>query len=355
MMNLPVVLKIDMYDPEIDRIREAAQVCREDKLIVFPTETVYGLGGRMSMSGIAEKLREIKGRVDSKPFAYHIADWEMLETLQVEQTPAFRFMARQFWPGPVTLVAKNWAGEKIGIRYVKNRIAAALIQEVGEPFIATSANKSGQASPYNAQQARQMIEGCFDCLIDGGRTELAVDSTVVDIGEAIPVMLRAGAQKPEVEKAIERIKSEKIPLKKILVVCTGNSCRSPMAAGWLKHELQIRRLSDRIDVSSCGVSAREGFLVSSEAELVMSNRQIDIRGHRTHLCRKSDVWGADLILAMSAQHAVDLERLMPLAEKKIIVLDVEDPIGLGMDVYEKVFQDIQKKIKKNINEITKIS
>lgn len=354
-MNTPVIVKLDGRNLDMPRLREVVRACREDKLVVFPTETVYGIGGRMSLPGIEERLCQIKERPGEKPFAYHIGDWGMLETLQVPVTPVFRFMALQFWPGPVTLIVKDRSGAKIGLRFPRHRIASALINEIGEPFVASSANKSGQASPHTAPQAVESLGDAVEYVIDGGKTEFALDSSVVDLTGGEPVVMRKGAQGAEVEKAVEKLKSGKYPRKRILVICTGNSCRSPMAEGWLRHELELKGLSSQIEVSSCGMAAREGLPVSSEAELVLRNREIDISRHRTHACRKSDLWGADLILAMASQHAEDAARLWAPSREKTIVLDVPDPIGMGMNVYEATLADIERKIRQCMIEVTKLS
>lgn len=354
-MNPPVIVRLDARNLDMARLREVANACRENKMVVFPTETVYGIGGRMTAPAIEERLCEIKGRSQEKPFAYHIGDWEMLETLQVQVTAAFRYMAGHFWPGPVTFLARTRSGQKIGLRFPKNRIACALINEVGEPFVASSANKSGQVSPHTAQQATEALEGFFDTVIDGGRTEFASDSTIVDLAEAVPGILRKGAQAVEVEKAVEKVKSGKFPLKKILMVCTGNSCRSPMAEGWLRHELDKRGLSLQIEVTSCGVVAREGLPASPEAEFVLRNREVDISRHRSRTCRKSDIWSADLIFVMGPQHAAEVERVWASAKGKTIILDVPDPIGMGMSVYETTLNEIEKKLKPHLGVITELS
>lgn len=348
------MIKIDGREPEMPRVRELALACKQGKWVIFPTETVYGIGAPMSVPGIEEKLYAIKGRPEHKPFSYHISDWQMLEVLKVQRTPLVRTLARQFWPGPVTLIVPTEEGLKVGVRFPKCKIAQALIREVGEPFIATSANLSGKPSPHTAAQAVEHLPGVADLVIDGGKTEFMLDSTVVDASGELPSVLRKGAHGLEVEKAVEKIRASGCPRKRILVVCTGNSCRSPMAEGWLRHEIEKKGLAAAIEVISCGTSSRDGLPCTPEAEFVMRNREIDMSKFRSRFCRAGDLWSSDVILAMAEQHATHVAEMLPSSKDRTITLNVEDPIGMGMSVYEKTLSDIEKKMKSHMNKITQL-
>lgn len=351
-MAQPAVVKVDIRDPDLSKIRQLAMESRAGKLVVFPTETVYGIGAPCSVAGIQEKLIELKGRPAHKPFSLHIGEMEMVELMKIPQTPVFRHLCRLFWPGPLTLIVRDANGESVGLRYPRHRLAAALINAVGEPFVATSANLSGKPSPRNAQEALDGLgEGDY-AVIDGGPCELAVDSTVVDLTPEVPVILREGAMAAEIRAELEKISSGQFIRKRILIVCTGNSCRSPMAEGLVRDELRKKDLGGQIFVSSCGIAARPGGKATTEAILVMKNCEIDIAGHRSQPCTREDVTQADLILAMSKEHADFIGNLMPQARGKIRVLNVVDPIGMNLLIYEAVLADIQKKIKNLWNEIT---
>lgn len=349
----PTVIRFNPKDPDLRTIRDLAQFARVGRMIAFPTETVYGVGVPASKKEGIEKLYKIKGRETGKPFAYHIGDWEQLAYLNIVRTPAFRYLSKKFWPGPVTLVVQSETGEKIGIRFPRSLPACTLIVSSGEPFVATSANRSGEPSPKTAEEVIQALDGKVDFVIDAGACEIGIDSTVVDVTVRPPEILREGAEIDAVQAAIEDIRSGKVPRKKILLVCTGNSCRSPMAAGLIRQELKHRKLEREIEISTSGILARDGGSAAAEAIFVMKNREIDISEHKTRACRREEVLDSDLILAMSQDHYDFLAGLVPNVQKKIKILDVKDPIGLGMEAYEKAVKELEEKIKEEWDEIVK--
>ena len=167
-MKTTTILKLDPKDPDLSKIREVVRGAREGKIVAFPTETVYGIGGPASLPSIIPALDVIKNRESGKHYTVHIGSFDMLDFLKIKKTSKFRFLVRRFWPGPLTLIVPTEKDEKIGIRFPKNRLAAALINACGEPFLGTSANLSGQPSPVCAQDVMKQLEGRIDYIIDGG-------------------------------------------------------------------------------------------------------------------------------------------------------------------------------------------
>ncbi|OPL09102.1 MAG: hypothetical protein AVO33_07610 [delta proteobacterium ML8_F1] len=182
-------------------IEKAAEILRKGGLVVFPTETVYGLGANAFDEGAVRNIYNAKGRPSDNPLIVHIGALEDLEML-VEEVPemALRLM-EAFWPGPLTLVLRK--SPKIGfsltgglgtvaVRMPSNSVALALIRAAGVPVAAPSANLSGRPSPTRDAHVLDDLEGRVDAIILGGEVTMGLESTVVDCTGEIPTILRPG-------------------------------------------------------------------------------------------------------------------------------------------------------------------
>lgn len=342
----PKILSVDPKRIDLDELRTISGELLRGKLVAFPTETVYGIAACIHAPQAVNRLYELKGRDRNKPFSYHIGNLVTLERLHIVQSRIFRYLAHLFWPGPVTFIALDRKDEKVGLRFPKHPIAQKLLDGCSEPVVATSANRSLDRSPVTVDDVLHNFPDQIDIVIDGGKCEWGKDSTVVDVVQSPPQVLRRGTLIDEVEEAIRKIQLARYPRRKILIVCTGNTCRSPMAEGWLKAELKRKGLEEQIEVSSCGICAREGSSPTAEAILTMKNDEISVDGFRSHLCRREDVIFADLILAMGEEHERFVVNLYPPAKDRVIVLGIEDPIGMTIDFYERCYRSIQEKLAK---------
>lgn len=183
-------------------LETAAEIIRHGGLVVFPTETVYGLGANALDSDAASKIYAAKGRPSDNPLIVHIADPSEAEAL-TEVSPLFYRLARAFMPGPLTVImpkkdiipASVTAGlDTVAIRCPSHPIARRLILTAGVPIAAPSANLSGSPSPTNAIHVREDMMGRVDMIIDGGACEVGLESTIVKIeNDGLLTLLRPGA------------------------------------------------------------------------------------------------------------------------------------------------------------------
>lgn len=193
-------------------IGKAASLLALGELVAFPTETVYGLGAPLFDEETIRKLFEVKGRPADNPLIAHIGDLSQLSSLVEEIPPLVEKLAAKFWPGPLTLVLKRKASvpssvsaglSTIAVRIPSHPLARKLIQDLGQPLVAPSANLSGRPSPTTAADVLEDLDGKIAAVIDGGPCSLGLESTVLSLVHSTPKLLRPGTlSRKEIEECI---------------------------------------------------------------------------------------------------------------------------------------------------------
>lgn len=186
-------MKVNSAQPEAAKIKKAALILRNGGLVAFPTETVYGLGANMLDKDAIKKVYRIKNRPKGKPLTIHIADVKILKKMVGRIPSSAKKLIAKFWPGPLTLVLKDKTSKKTGFRIPDNRIAFLLIKEAAVPVVAPSANISGKRPPTDAQEVLKNLSGKIEMVLDGGKTQIGVESTVLDLSGRQYKILREGA------------------------------------------------------------------------------------------------------------------------------------------------------------------
>ncbi len=349
-------LFLDGIDPVAKdaAIRRAAELLAAGEVVALPTETVYGLGVNADDPAAIARLRAVKGRGEEKPFTIACAHAKTaLERAAPLPRTAVR-LARRFWPGPLTLVVPDRTGASVGLRVPGHALTRAVL-ESGPPAVAlSSANPSGETPAIDAQEVRAVFAGRIAAVLDGGRAAIGQPSTIVRADQNGLEVLRTGILSAEDVLNAATVK--------VLFVCSGNTCRSPMAAALLEAAL-ARRLSVRSDrleshgfrVQSAGLFADGGRPASAGALSAMERRGIELRGHRSRLLTRPMLEAQDRVYAMTAEIARNLRRATPHPERIQLLdpegRDVPDPYGGSDADYQECALVIERHVNKIVEEL----
>jgi len=195
-------LEIKSGQPQNLVIKQALQTFKNGGLVVFPTETVYGLGALMTNKKAIDKIYQLRKRPKNKALLILVSSPQMAAKYTKKTSAQVKKLIKDFWPGPLTLIfEKNkkvpnfiTAGKKtVAIRMPENKFLLDLIKKLGQPIIAPSANLSGRKSPITVQETFQDFFGKVDLILDGGPTKYQKESTILDLTQQPPKILREGA------------------------------------------------------------------------------------------------------------------------------------------------------------------
>ena len=183
-------------------VEKAAELIKQGKIVVFPTETVYGIGTNGLDEQAVKRLYEVKQRPLNKPISLLVSNMEMINLIAKDITEAEYKIMEKFFPGPLTIILKKkeivpdilTAGQNtVGVRMPRGEIARKLVEYANVPIAAPSANISGEPSGTNLQEIKKHFEGKVDYFIDGGNSELGLSSTIVQVVDGKPQILRQGS------------------------------------------------------------------------------------------------------------------------------------------------------------------
>lgn len=198
--------KIDIENIDAQKMQEAGDLIAAGELVAFPTETVYGLGGDALRPDAAKKIYEAKGRPSDNPLIVHIAEVSDLERVGKNVPKQAKKLADAFWPGPLTMIvwkkdevpfATTGGLNTVAVRMPDHPVALELIRRSGKLIAAPSANTSGRPSPTEAAHVMGDLEGRIAMVLDGGAVGIGIESTIIDLTEPIPMILRPGYITPE--------------------------------------------------------------------------------------------------------------------------------------------------------------
>lgn len=347
-------------------VHRAVQALAEGQLVALPTETVYGLAASACDANAVEQILRVKGRPEGAPMALAIKSAEEAPDFVPEMTPLASRLARRCWPGPVTLVVDNRHREglarnlpqrvqqivapngSIGLRVPANETLQAVLRMISGPIVLTSANRSGQPDTVTAQEVVAALNGDVALVLDDGPCRYGQPSSVVRVRGNEFEVLREGVVGASTLRRLASIV--------VVFVCTGNTCRSPMAELLMRARLArslgctVEQLEDRgVVIVSAGVAAAPGCPPSTEAVQVMRDQGLDLSRHEAQPITDQLVRQADRILTMTNSHLQSiLDRWPGAADRAAVLLpdkrDVVDPIGQTVRAYRDCAEQIARGI-----------
>lgn len=201
-----IIEKVDSGHIDTDVMEQAGKLIAEGELVAFPTETVYGLGGDALDPDASRKIYAAKGRPSDNPLIVHIADFDDMKRVAREVPEQAKKLADAFWPGPLTMIvwksdavpeATTGGMQTVAVRMPNHPVALELIRRSGCLIAAPSANTSGRPSPTEAQHVAEDLSGKIAMILDGGPVGIGIESTIIDLTEEKPMILRPGYITPE--------------------------------------------------------------------------------------------------------------------------------------------------------------
>jgi tRNA threonylcarbamoyl adenosine modification protein (Sua5/YciO/YrdC/YwlC family) len=345
--------KITINPDKIDYglIDEAAQAIIDGKIVAFPTETVYGLAARADKDGMAQKLYALKQRPQNKAFTIALAGVQEAVNNYLSLMPPFGYrLTEKFWPGPLTIIYFSPKGVSVGLRVPSGHVSQSILARTGLPVYLPSANLSGHNDSVTAAEVESEFDGNIDLIVDAGPCEYGRSSTVLDMTFQPFRIVREGVI-PENDIVETFIR------KRLMFVCTGNTCRSPMAEMMLRKYLAEGNLfaGQRYEIISRGIAATAGHHASGEVIDILRDKEgIEARQFISARLGRQMLLSSDLIIVMEAAQKEHLLKMEPSLDGRLFTMskflpqdmeqDIPDPIGGTKEDYQATYELLRKAV-----------
>ncbi|HLQ39269.1 MAG TPA: Sua5/YciO/YrdC/YwlC family protein [Planctomycetota bacterium] len=342
----------DPTDPALTR--RVAQLVQQGDLVVLPTETVYGLAVLPRCARGVDAARELKGRGQDHPFTWHLATADDLPRIAVPPDARTERLLQRYWPGPLTVVLRGVDGGTVGARLPAHEFTRAVIAAVGEPLWLTSINHSGELPLCDVDAIVQRFGAILALVVDDGPSPLGVASTVVRcIGPQFEVLREGILSRDEVLQ---------VAAQTLLFVCTGNTCRSPLAAAIARVEVSKALgigpdalLARGLSFQSAGTRTLPGMPASEGSLAVADELGVDLHAHQSQLFDEGLGRRSTRIYCLGRAHLEAMQEFGPeiLAKAQMLQPDgqeIADPFGGSLAEYRRARDQIAAAIKARLPE-----
>ena len=369
----PVVISLADAEDLRDVIHRTVEALSAGKVVAIPTETVYGLAASAFQPAAVQRVFEIKGRPANAPLAIAVKSLEDAIDFVPDMSPIARRIARRSWPGPITIVHKidhpdsvvhrldesvraaTIPNGTIGLRVPKTEVTQQILRLCAGPVVLTSANRTGGPDPKTAQDVVDQLGDDVDLILDGGPCQFGKASTVVQVDGNQIKILREGSVNLESVNRLANFVG--------LIVCTGNTCRSPMGEAIFKKLVAEKvgcstddLIEHGIQIASAGIAAMPGAPAAEQATFVMSEAGLEIGDHSSQMVTERSAKVADLILTMTNGHRQALVSHWPMLEPRTKTLrsdggDISDPIGSPVETYQACAKQIEQSLQHWVEQV----